>query len=150
MRTGRLETASVFGTVFLDEIGEISQEIQVKLLRLLQDRRFQRLGENDSAPLSKEDLDWIGKNFPSNYEWSGNVRELEQWVFNILVRGTYNPPEIRKTGTALFESFSSENLSADDVLSRFCQILYRRTKNYSETARILHVDRRTVKSWIEK
>ncbi|MBU0753727.1 MAG: sigma 54-interacting transcriptional regulator, partial [Planctomycetes bacterium] len=34
------------GTVFLDEIGEIDPAIQVKLLRVLEDRRFQRLGES--------------------------------------------------------------------------------------------------------
>ena len=45
-RKGRMETCSEFGTVFLDEIGEISEEVQVKLLRLLQNRSFQRLGEH--------------------------------------------------------------------------------------------------------
>jgi transcriptional regulator with AAA-type ATPase domain len=35
-----------YGTVFLDEIGELDAGIQVKLLRVLQTRRFQRLGES--------------------------------------------------------------------------------------------------------
>jgi DNA-binding NtrC family response regulator len=42
---GRLAACNEFGTVFLDEIGELDAGIQVKLLRLLQDRKFQRLGE---------------------------------------------------------------------------------------------------------
>ncbi len=45
-RTGHLENCSEYGTVFLDEIGEITSETQVKLLRILQTRRFQRLGES--------------------------------------------------------------------------------------------------------
>ena len=44
-RVGWLETCPPLGTVFLDEIGDLDPAIQVKLLRVLQERRFQRMGE---------------------------------------------------------------------------------------------------------
>jgi DNA-binding NtrC family response regulator len=42
-RKGRFELAHQ-GTVFLDEIGEMSQKLQVKLLRFLQEKKFERVG----------------------------------------------------------------------------------------------------------
>jgi DNA-binding NtrC family response regulator len=49
-REGYLEQAGE-GTVFLDEIGELSPNIQVKLLRVLQQREFCRLGSSRVIPL---------------------------------------------------------------------------------------------------
>jgi two-component system response regulator PilR (NtrC family) len=45
-KKGLIEVADK-GTIFLDEIGEMSQMVQVKLLRFLQDRKFRRLGGTD-------------------------------------------------------------------------------------------------------
>jgi DNA-binding NtrC family response regulator len=44
-KAGKFEAADT-GTAFLDEIGEVPPAIQVKLLRVLQDREFERLGSN--------------------------------------------------------------------------------------------------------
>ena len=47
LKRGKMELAHN-GTVFLDEIGDISAEIQTKLLRFLQERDFERVGGNKS------------------------------------------------------------------------------------------------------
>lgn len=49
-REGLFEQAGD-GTIFLDEIGELSPYVQVKLLRVLQQREFSRLGSNKLVPL---------------------------------------------------------------------------------------------------
>ncbi len=46
-RKGRFELADK-GTIFLDEIGDISQAMQAKLLRVLQERKFERVGGHES------------------------------------------------------------------------------------------------------
>jgi formate hydrogenlyase transcriptional activator len=48
-RAGRFESADG-GTIFLDEIGELSPEVQIALLRVLQEREFERVG--NSQPIS--------------------------------------------------------------------------------------------------
>jgi hypothetical protein len=45
-RKGWLEECSPSGTIFLDEVGDLDPSIQVKLLRVLQTRTFQRVGES--------------------------------------------------------------------------------------------------------
>lgn len=47
-RIGRFE-ASDGGTIFLDEIGELSLDLQAKLLRVLQEHKFERVGSNETV-----------------------------------------------------------------------------------------------------
>ncbi len=46
-KRGRFELAAG-GTIFLDEIGEIDQNVQIKILRVLQDKRFERVGGEET------------------------------------------------------------------------------------------------------
>jgi len=67
-RRGRLELADG-GTLFLDEIGELKPELQAKLLRVLQERRFERVGGTRTIQV---DVRWIAA---SNRDLEGMIRE---------------------------------------------------------------------------
>lgn len=60
-KKGRFELADG-GTVFLDEIGDISQAMQVKLLRVLQDGTFQRVGSEETAKVDVRVISATHKN----------------------------------------------------------------------------------------
>jgi transcriptional regulator with GAF, ATPase, and Fis domain len=49
-RLGRFESADG-GTIFLDEVGELSHETQISLLRVLQEREFQRVGSSQTLKI---------------------------------------------------------------------------------------------------
>src|SRR5262249_59439307 len=53
MKKGKIEFANG-GTIFFDEIGDISREMQAKLLRFLQEREFERVG--GVTPISVDGL----------------------------------------------------------------------------------------------
>ncbi|UDQ99214.1 sigma-54 factor interaction domain-containing protein [Lentisphaerota bacterium WC36G] len=73
-RIGRMEYCSRYGTVFLDEIGEINHEIQVKLLRLLQDRTFCRIGDNEQRSFTGKILTATNRNLLQEVD-EGNFRQ---------------------------------------------------------------------------
>jgi len=49
-RRGRFEVAER-GTIFLDEVGDMAPSLQIKLLRVLQEKTFERLGSNQPRPI---------------------------------------------------------------------------------------------------
>ena len=101
----------------------------------------------DAAPiLTQEVLAWIAKELGPDYPWPGNFRELEQCVRNVLIRAEYRPP--RRAAPNPEEEIARElahgSLTADQMLKRYCTLVYARTGSYDKTARQLRLDRRTV------
>jgi transcriptional regulator with AAA-type ATPase domain len=218
-RAGWLEICRPLGTVFLDEVGEIDPRVQVKLLRVLQTRTFQRLGDTRSlsflgkviaatnrdlvremregrfredfyyricsdivttpplhellagSPRELRDLvlfiarrvageeaeslageveAWIEGHLGPDYAWPGNFRELEQCVRNVMVRGAYRPAVSRVGEDDLVEDVRAGRVSAEELLRRYCTRVYAETGSYEETARRIGMDRRTVKSRVDR
>ena len=72
-RIGRFEAAHT-GTLFLDEIGDIPLSVQVKLLRVLEEKMIQRVGENQSIPIDVRIITATNKNLEKMIE-EGTFRE---------------------------------------------------------------------------
>ncbi|MEO5354198.1 MAG: sigma-54 dependent transcriptional regulator [Magnetococcus sp. XQGC-1] len=62
-RTGRFQDAHR-GTLFLDEIGDISPTLQLRLLRFLQEKQFERVGENRTREVDVRIIAATNKNLP--------------------------------------------------------------------------------------
>jgi DNA-binding NtrC family response regulator len=219
-RRGWLELCPPLGAVFLDEIGDLDAAIQVKLLRVLQNRTFQALGDTterhfrgkliaatnrdlataiqeghfredfyyrlcsdlvttpslqeqlretpqvlrellifiarrvvgaEAEALAEEVEGWIVRHLGREYPWPGNIRELEQCLRNVLVRKEYRPTQTRAVTAQedLSQAMTNGALTADELLRRYCTLVYAQTGSYEETARRLQIDRRTVKSKVD-
>ncbi|MBK1829128.1 sigma-54-dependent Fis family transcriptional regulator [Verrucomicrobiaceae bacterium R5-34] len=71
------------GTLFLDEIGELPMEIQPKLLRLLQEREYERLGENKTRSANVRVIAATNKNLMQSVE-DGEFREDLFYRLNVI------------------------------------------------------------------
>jgi hypothetical protein len=218
---GVFERCSAHGALFLDEIGEVSIPVQIKLLQVLQERTFTPLGGHEkkrfsgrviaatNQPLGQlrrdgrfrddffyrlcsdvievptlrqridesagelellvrllvgriagsQDSDFVGtvrerleRGVPRGYTWPGNVRELEQAVRRILLTGRY-AADLAQTApdeeTALIERLRAGELTAAELLARYCALLHRRLGTYAEVAKRTGLDPRTTRKHVE-
>ena len=217
---GRFELCSRHGALFLDEIGEVTVPVQIKLLQVLQDRTFTPVGSHEAKrfagrviaatnmsltelrasgrfrddffyrlcsdvitlptlrqPLEEDrselerlvneqivrltgeenphDTELILATFkrdlPKNYPWPGNVRELEQAVRRVLLTHHYTG-DMKMAGAephrALAGEIQAGTLSARELLSSYCALLYDRLGTIEDVARRTGLDRRTVKKYV--
>jgi two-component system response regulator HydG len=122
-RIGRFEQANG-GTLFLDEIGEIPQLTQVKLLRVLQDRTFERVGGNE--PIST-DVRLIAA---TNRDLMADVREgrfREDLYYRLNVVHIEMPP-LRLRGSDVL-------VLGNHFLRKFALENHKRVEGFSDKAR---------------
>lgn len=95
----------------------------------------------------------IAETLGPRYPWPGNVRKLEQGVRRILLKGRYegDRPQSGPQGPdALAARLAEGSLDAREVLSLYCALLYDRLGTYEGVARVARLDRRTVRSHVER
>jgi two-component system NtrC family response regulator len=117
MKKGRFELADG-GSLFLDEIGELSQNLQVKLLRVLQERAFERVGGIRSVPVNIRIIAATNKNLKHETE-RGRFREDLYYRLNVLY--LVLPPlrdrveDIRLLVDHMIEKYASERRPGQQV-----------------------------------
>lgn len=106
-KTGKFELANE-GTLFLDEIGDIQLETQAKLLRVLQEREFQRVGGNETIKINVRFIAASNKNLHQMVK-EGTFRE--DLFYRLNVFPIYIPPlRDRVEDIPLIARFILENM----------------------------------------
>lgn len=121
-RIGRFEQANG-GTIFLDEIGEISMEIQSKLLRVLEEKSFERVGGNKTISVDVRIIAATNKDL-SEQMVQGKFREDLFYRINVL---PVHLPSLRERPECI------EKLSGV-LLNKSCGSLKKKISGFSETA----------------
>ena len=110
-KRGRFELADG-GTIFLDEIGEIDQNVQIKLLRVIQERQFERVGGEKTIQVDVRIIAATNRDLKAEVE-KGNFREDLFYRLNV-VHIDVPPLKDRKEDIPLLvysfiKEFSAEN-----------------------------------------
>ncbi len=110
-RKGRFELADR-GTIFLDEVGEINQSVQIKILRVLQDKKFERVGGEETLTVDTRIISATNRNLKNEIE-TGQFREDLYYRLNVV--NIHVPPlrerkdDISLLAAAFLKEFSEEN-----------------------------------------
>lgn len=127
-RIGRFEMANG-GTIFLDEIGEMDLSIQTKLLRVLQEREFERVGSSRSIKIDVRILSATNKDLKKEVE---ERRFREDLFYRLNVFNVDVPP--------LRERKEDIPLIAEHFINKYNKILNKKVKKISAKAMELLLD----------
>ncbi|MDR2097072.1 MAG: sigma 54-interacting transcriptional regulator [Spirochaetaceae bacterium] len=107
-RKGRFEMADT-GTIFLDEIGELPPQIQVKLLRVIQERDFERVGGTQTIKVDVRIIAASNRNLEEEVK-AGRFREDLFYRLNVFMLHT-PPLRQRKSDIMLLADYFTEKYS---------------------------------------
>jgi putative PEP-CTERM system response regulator len=110
-KKGRFELAHE-GTLFLDEIGEINQNVQIKILRVLQEKKFERVGGEDSLEVDVRVIAATNRDLKEEIQ-KGTFREDLYYRLNVV--NIHVPPlrerkdDIPLLAQAFLQEFAGDN-----------------------------------------
>ena len=155
LKIGRFEAVKD-GTLFLDEVSEIPKEVQVKLLRVLQEKQIERIGSNVPIKISCRIVSASNKDLKEEIK-KGNFREDLFYRLNVI---DLNVPTLRerkedieRLGRFFFEKYSEENHLENleitpQVFSSFQSYSWpgniRELGNVIEKLVVLHADKKKI------
>jgi two-component system response regulator PilR (NtrC family) len=115
LRTGLFEVAGS-GTLFLDEVGELPQSMQVKLLRALQERRIRRVGGTRDIPVAARIIAATNRELGEEVR-AGRFREDLYYRLNVI---NLKLPALRerREDLPLFLDHFLEKISAEQGLAQ--------------------------------
>jgi two-component system response regulator HydG len=122
-RIGRFEQANG-GTLFLDEIGEVPMATQIKLLRVLQERAFERVGGNDQVRVDVRLVAATNRDLAADVA-SGRFREDLYYRLNVV---HIEMPPLRMRGGDIL-------VLANHFLRRFAEENHKRVDGFTDKAR---------------
>lgn len=121
-KPGRVENAEN-GTLFLDEISDLTMPLQAKVLRLIQEHRFERLGENKTRSVDVRILAATNRDLEKEIERGAFRRDL---FYRLNVVPIKLPPLREREGDVL--------LLATRLLERTCERYERRSGGFEPEA----------------
>ncbi len=111
LQRGRFELADQ-GSIFLDEIGEINKNVQIKILRVLQEHKFERVGGEETIDADVRVIAATNRNLEDEVK-NGNFREDLYYRLNVI---HIQVPPLRERKediplliAAFLEEFNKEN-----------------------------------------
>jgi DNA-binding NtrC family response regulator len=122
-RVGRIEQANG-GTLFLDEVGEIPPALQVKLLRVLQERELERVGGNQTIKIDVRVVAATNRDLAADVK-SGRFREDLYYRLRVI---QIEMPALRERGGDVMAL-------AHHFLARFAEENHRRIVGFTDAAR---------------
>ncbi|MGF1448309.1 MAG: sigma-54-dependent transcriptional regulator [Opitutales bacterium] len=110
-------------------------------------------GPDEASRLTDEVMAIITTQLGEAYPWPGNFRELEQCVRNVLVHGEYHPVDAQANvvdSSPVADAFAAGHpMPAEALLRLYVRQVIQQCQTYEEASRILEMDRRTIKRYLE-